>query len=207
MSWSSGREIRYAPYDIFCGISRSPWCRGSPRLEVDERVRSDGTVLKPLDPEEARQVVRAARSMGVESIAVCLLNSFENPAHELMIKEIIEKEAPQVSVSISYHVLPQIREYERTSTTVTNAYVKPLTGSYLAKLSRQARVHRLQGQALHHALERRHHVGGDGCRVSREDHRVRADRRGDRGPVLRQARSTSRRCSASTWAAPRPSPA
>ena len=73
--------------------------------------------------------------MGVESIAVCLINSFENPAHELMIEEIIEKEAPGISVSISYHVLPQIKEYERTSTTVTNAYVKPLTGRYLSKLA------------------------------------------------------------------------
>ena len=73
--------------------------------------------------------------MGVESIAVCLLNSFENPAHEQTILEIIEKEAPGISTSISYHVLPQIKEYERTSTTVTNAYVKPLTGRYLSKLA------------------------------------------------------------------------
>ncbi len=129
-----GREIRYAPYDIFSEYPK-PLVPRQYRLEVDERVRSDGTVLNPLDPEEAKQVVRALVSMGVESIAVCLLNSFENPAHELMIQAIIEKEAPHVSISVSYHVLPQIREYERTSTTVTNAYVKPLTGSYLAKLS------------------------------------------------------------------------
>jgi N-methylhydantoinase A len=129
-----GREIRYAPYDIFSEYPK-PLVPRQYRLEVDERVRSDGTILKPLDPEDARQVVRALVSMGVESIAVCLLNSFENPTHELMIKEIIEEEAPHVSISISYHVLPQIREYERTSTTVTNAYVKPLTGSYLARLS------------------------------------------------------------------------
>ena len=70
--------------------------------------------------------------MGVDSIAVCLLNSFENPAHELAIKELIAEEAPELSVSISYEVLPQIREYERTSTTVTNAYVKPLTGRYFS---------------------------------------------------------------------------
>jgi len=129
-----GREIRYAPYDIFSEYPK-PLVPRRYRLEVDERVRSDGSILKPLDPEEARRVVRALVSMGVESIAVCLLNSFENPVHEVMIKEILEKEAPNVSVSISYHVLPQIREYERTSTTVTNAYVKPLTGTYLAKLS------------------------------------------------------------------------
>ena len=129
-----GREIRYAPYDIFSEYPK-PLVPRQYRLEVDERVRSDGSILKPLDPEEAKQVVRTLLPLGVESIAVCLINSFENPAHELMIKEIIEKEAPHVSVSVSYHVLPQIREYERTSTTVTNAYVKPLTGSYLARLS------------------------------------------------------------------------
>jgi len=129
-----GREIRYAPYDIFSEYPK-PLVPRRLRLEVDERIRSDGTVLKPLAREEAREAVRALVGMGVESIGVCLLNSFENPAHELMLKEIIEKEAPGVSVSISYHVLPQIREYERTSTTVTNAYVKPLTGKYLSRLS------------------------------------------------------------------------
>ena len=128
-----GREIRYAPYDIFAEFPE-PLIPRRRRLEVDERVRSDGTVLKPLDPEEARDAVRRLLDMGAESIAVCLLNSFENPAHEMMIKEIIEEEAPGLSASISYEVLPQIREYERTSTTVTNAYVKPLTGRYLSKL-------------------------------------------------------------------------
>lgn len=128
-----GREIRYAPYDIFAEFPE-PLISRRYRLEVDERIRSDGTVLNPLDPEEAARVVDRLVEMGVESISVCLVNSFENPVHERMIKEIIEKQAPRISVSISYEVLPQIREYERTSTTVTNAYVKPLTGRYLSKL-------------------------------------------------------------------------
>jgi N-methylhydantoinase A/oxoprolinase/acetone carboxylase beta subunit len=129
-----GRSIRYSTYDVFAEFPK-PLIPRHLRLEVDERIRSDGTVLKPLDPGEARQVVRSLAGMGVESIAVCLINSFENPTHELMFKEIIEKEAPGVSVSISFRVLPQIKEYERTSTTVTNAYVKPLTGRYLSKLA------------------------------------------------------------------------
>jgi len=129
-----GREIRYAPYDVFAEFPK-PLVPRRFRLEVDERVRSDGTVLRPLNRDEARGVVRSLIAMGVESIAVCLINSFENPAHEWMIKEIIAEEAPGLSVSISYEVLPQIREYERTSTTATNAYVKPLTGRYLFKLS------------------------------------------------------------------------
>ena len=129
-----GREIRYAPYDIFAEFPE-PLIPRRFRLEVDERVRSDGTVLKSLERGEAREVVRRLVDMEVESISVCLLNSFENPSHELIIKEMIKEEAPEISVSISYEVLPQIREYERTSTTVTNAYVKPLTGRYLSKLS------------------------------------------------------------------------
>ena len=129
-----GREIRYAPYDVFAEFPK-PLVPRRFRIEVDERVRSDGSVMKALDPADARQAVRTLLDMGAESIAVCLLNSFENPVHELMLLDIIEKEAPDISVSISYHVLPQIKEYERTSTTVTNAYVKPLTGRYLSKLA------------------------------------------------------------------------
>jgi N-methylhydantoinase A/oxoprolinase/acetone carboxylase beta subunit len=131
-----GRGLRYAPYDIFAEFPK-PLVPRHLRFEVDERVRSDGTILKPLDPEEARQVIRRLLQLNVESIAVCLINSFENPTHELMLKKMIEEEAPEVSVSISYHVLPQIKEYERTSTTVTNAYVKPLTGRYLSRLAQR----------------------------------------------------------------------
>ena len=129
-----GREMRYAPYDIFAEFPK-PLIPRKYRFEVDERVRSDGTILKPLDPGEARRVVAGLVEQGIESVAVCLINSFENPVHELMLKAIIEEKAPGMPVSISYHVLPQIREYERTSTTVTNAYVKPLTGRYLTKLA------------------------------------------------------------------------
>jgi len=129
-----GREIRYAPYDIFAEFPK-PLVPRRYRVEVDERIRSDGTILKPLDHEDARRAVKSLIDMGVESIAVCLINSFENPVHEKMVEEIIKEEAPWVSTSISYRVLPQIKEYERTSTTVTNAYVKPLTGRYLSKLS------------------------------------------------------------------------
>ena len=128
-----GREIRYAPYDIFAQFP-APLVPRHLRFEVDERLRSDGSVIKPLDVEHAREVVRELLGLGVESVAVCLLNSFENPAHERLLQEVIAQEAPGLSVSISYDVLPQIREYERTSTTVTNAYVKPLTGDYLSRL-------------------------------------------------------------------------
>ncbi|MBW2283088.1 MAG: hydantoinase/oxoprolinase family protein [Deltaproteobacteria bacterium] len=129
-----GREIRYAPYDVFAEFPK-PLIPRRYRLEVDERVRSDGAVLRALAPDDGRTAVRSLLDAGVESIAVCLINSFENPKHERLLKQIIQEEAPGLSVSISYDVLPQIREYERTSTTVINAYVKPLTERYLSKLS------------------------------------------------------------------------
>jgi len=128
------REKRYDTYDIFA-VYPEPLVPRPLRLEVDERISSDGRILKKLDPEEAKRVLHKLLDMGIESLAVCLINSFENPVHELMIKNIVLKEAPDLALSISYEVLPQIREFERTSTTVTNAYVKPLTGSYLARLS------------------------------------------------------------------------
>ncbi|MCF8040108.1 MAG: hydantoinase/oxoprolinase family protein [Desulfohalobiaceae bacterium] len=139
-----GREIRYAPYDIFAEFPR-PLIPRNLRFEVDERVRSNGTVLKPLDRDRAREVVRELIGQGVDSIAVCLINSFENPEHEQEIKKIILEEAPDLFVSISFEVLPQIREYERTSTTVTNAYVQPLTGRYLAGLKQSLQAIGFQG--------------------------------------------------------------
>lgn len=140
-----GRGLRYAPYDIFSEFPK-PLIPRHLRFEVDERIRSDGSVKKPLDPDEVRQLIKKLKEMKIESIAVCLINSFENPTHELMIKKIIEEEAPEISISISYHVLPQIREYERTSTTVTNAYVKPLTEKYLSRLAQRLKSLGFEGR-------------------------------------------------------------
>ncbi len=131
-----GREKRYDSYDIFAEYA-SPLIPRPFRQEVDERVTADGRVIKELDDGEVLTRVRDLKSKGIESLAVCLLNSFENPVHELAIKEIIAREDPDLPVSISYDVLPQIREYERTSTTAANAYVKPLTARYMAKLEQR----------------------------------------------------------------------
>ena len=140
-----GREIRYAPYDVFAQVPE-PLVPRHRRLEVNERLRADGSVLTPLDSNNAREQVNALKAMNVESVAVCLLNSFENPAHEFALKKIISEEFPSASVSISYEVLPQIREYERTSTTVTNAYVKPLTEKYLRRLYERLATLGFQGR-------------------------------------------------------------
>jgi N-methylhydantoinase A len=127
------REMRYAAYDVFAQVPE-PLVPRQRRLEVDERLRADGTVLVPLDEPQARAAVRALAALQVESVAVCLLNSFANPAHERALKRLLAEELPGIAVSLSCEVLPQIREYERTSTTVTNAYVKPLTERYLRRL-------------------------------------------------------------------------
>ncbi len=128
-----GREIRYDAYDIFSEYPE-PLVPRFLRKEVNERIKSDGAVICELDEEEVKKVLEEFKALDVESLAVCLINSYENPVHEKKIKEIIEKELPDISLSFSFEVLPQIREYERTSTTAANAYVKPITGAYLEKL-------------------------------------------------------------------------
>jgi N-methylhydantoinase A len=133
-----GRELRYDAYDIFAEYPRALVPRRL-RLEVDERIASDGRVIKRLDSQEVRGRLAELRRAGVESLAVCLINSYRNPDHERQIKALVEQEWPEVFLSTSVEVLPQIREYERTCTTATNAYVKPITARYLKKLS--ARLH------------------------------------------------------------------
>jgi N-methylhydantoinase A len=129
-----GREIRYDAYDIFSEYPE-PLVPRFLRMEVNERITSDGRVINEMHPGEVEKVLDKLLDLGIESLAICLINSYENPVHEIKIKDIVQKRAPELSLSTSFEVLPQIREYERTSTTVTNAYVKPITAMYLYKLS------------------------------------------------------------------------
>jgi N-methylhydantoinase A len=129
-----GRELRYDAYDIFAEYPQ-PLVPRYLRHEVSERITSDGRSLIELDVEEVQSVLSKLLDLGIESLAVCLINSYENPIHEKKIKKIVLQAAPDLSLSTSFEVLPQIREYERTCTTATNAYVKPITAKYLKKLS------------------------------------------------------------------------
>jgi len=104
------------------------------RQVVDERVDARGRIERPLEAHDGERAVDALLAEKVEAIAICLLNSFANPRHELLLKEIVERKAPQLKLSVSYEVLPEIKEYERTSTTVINAYVMPIVASYLRAL-------------------------------------------------------------------------
>ncbi|MDP6389800.1 MAG: hydantoinase/oxoprolinase family protein [Alphaproteobacteria bacterium] len=104
------------------------------RITVDERVNAQGGIDRPLDPEDAGRAVDRLLAEGVEAIAVCLIHSYANPEHELTIKEIVQRKAPDLPICISSEVLPEIKEYERTSTTTINAYVAPVVAGYLASL-------------------------------------------------------------------------
>ena len=105
------------------------------RLTVEERVSTQGDVQTPLNVAEAKSAVDILLAEGVEVIAVALINSFANPAHEQEIRDIIKAKAPDIPVCISFDVLPEIKEYERTSTTVINAYLLPIVSKYLATLT------------------------------------------------------------------------
>ena len=103
------------------------------RLEVTERIAADGHVMEPLDEESVLLAIERLDEERVDSIAVCLLNSYVNPDHEIRIGELL-RAAGRWTVTLSSEVLPEIKEYERTSTTVINAYVMPVVRSYLSDL-------------------------------------------------------------------------
>ena len=116
------------------------WIKPPPMVErylrkvVDERIDHKGNIERALDPADAARAVDALLAENVEAIAVCLINSFTNPVHELLIKDVVQRKAPHIPLSISFEVLPEIKEYERTSTTTINAYVMPIVATYLRAL-------------------------------------------------------------------------
>ncbi|MDP6344869.1 MAG: hydantoinase/oxoprolinase family protein [Alphaproteobacteria bacterium] len=110
------------------------------RLAVDERIDHQGGVDKPLDPDEVERVVRRLLDEGVETIAVCLINAYVSADHERQIEAAIERLAPELPRCISSEVLPEINEYQRTSTTVINAYVMPIVAGYLRRLDQGLRA-------------------------------------------------------------------
>lgn len=112
---------------------------------VVERVDYKGEVIVPLDEEQARFAIRRLVEAGVESIAVCLLWSFRNPAHEQRLVQLIEQEAPGMFVTLSSQLVPIIGEYERTSTTSINAYLGPVIHRYIHSLERTIREHGFSG--------------------------------------------------------------
>jgi N-methylhydantoinase A len=132
-----GREHRYELYDLNLELPK-PLVPRHLRFDVPERVVADGTVLQALDENFVRRLVAELRDKGIQAIAVCYLNSFRNPAHEWRTAEIIAQVAPEIRVSMSSEVVAEIREFQRTSTTLVNVYVQRRVSDYLAQL--QARL-------------------------------------------------------------------
>ncbi len=105
------------------------------RLEVGEKMRPDGCVSVPLDMASVAACIEAIRAEGIASVAICLLHSYANPAHEQAVAAAIRTALPEVALSVSHEILPEIKEYPRTSTTVVNAYVQPVVRAYLTSLA------------------------------------------------------------------------
>lgn len=139
-------------------VKPEPLCTRDLRFEVTERIDAAGQVVQALSTGDVDAVVHELKQRNVEAVAVCLLHSYANDAHERAVGEILKRELPDMFITLSVDVLPQIREYERTSTTVVNAYVGPPVKNYLdgldeelAKLDCHAPVYVMQssGGQLH----------------------------------------------------------
>src|SRR3989449_5032855 len=139
------REGRYDMYDLFIDPP-PPLVPRHLRREVPERLLADGSILKTLDEAAARRALAELARDGVEALAICLLHAYVNPAHERRLSEIAREVSPGLSVSCSSEVVPEIREYERASTTCANVYVAPLMARYLEDLERRLAALGIDGQ-------------------------------------------------------------
>ncbi|HTX00126.1 MAG TPA: hydantoinase/oxoprolinase family protein [Acidimicrobiales bacterium] len=128
-----GRTSRQPMYDFFYHRPTSLVPRRD-TFEVTERLNYLGEVLEPLDLDEAREVCERLAQLGVEAVAICLLHAYANPDHEQQVRRLLEAGSPGIEVSVSHELSREYREYERTSTTVLDAYIKPIVRRYLARL-------------------------------------------------------------------------
>lgn len=141
-----GREKRYDIYDIFLEMPKPPLAPRYLRGEVTERVDNAGNVVTPLDEDEVRDTIWELLKSGAQAIAVCFIHSFMNPTHERRVAAILQEISPKLPYSLSSEVLPEIREYERTSTTIANIYVKPVVAHYLDRMQTSLRRLRVPGE-------------------------------------------------------------
>ncbi|MCP5183670.1 MAG: hydantoinase/oxoprolinase family protein [Pseudomonadales bacterium] len=142
-----GLENRFEQYDL--GMQRPPPLVGRKlRLTVDERVSAAGEVLLALDESSVLDAVATLRAAGVDSVAIGLLHAYVNPRHEQRVAALLAEHLPDLSLSLSSEVCPEIREYERLSTTCANAYVRPLMDRYLSNLEHRLRAAGLRCSVL-----------------------------------------------------------
>jgi len=139
-----GRERKYELYDLFIEMPKPlvprPW-----RREAMERLAADGSIEKPIDIDGALKEVAELVEQGVESLAICFLHAYANPAHERAVGAAIAERYQNLSLSLSSDIAPEIREYLRASTTVANAYVRPLAEVYLERLEQALRTEGIPG--------------------------------------------------------------
>jgi N-methylhydantoinase A len=141
------RGTRQDLWDAYKDVA-PPYIRRRDRFEVSERVDYSGQELEAVDEEELRRVAHLIRRRGIETVAVCLVNSHANPEHEQRVKAVLAEVLPGVSVSTSSEVLPEIFEHERFSTTVANAVLSPLVGSYAKRLAERMKADGYEGDVL-----------------------------------------------------------
>jgi N-methylhydantoinase A len=115
------------------------------RFTVPERIDARGAVRLPLDEAAVRALAPDLRAQNVESVAFAFLHSYANPEHERRAAAVLKEELPAIWVTLSSAVCPEIREYERTSTAVANAYVQPLIDGYLARMAEALQVEQFRG--------------------------------------------------------------
>jgi N-methylhydantoinase A len=137
-------ESRYDQYDLTIE-KPPPLVPRSLRFTVPERVDVHGNVRLALDEDAVAVSVAALRDAGIEAVAICFLHSYVNPAHEQRAAAILKDAMPELNITLSSEVCPEIREYERTSTAVANAYVRPLMDGYLARMEDALRVEQFRG--------------------------------------------------------------
>lgn len=126
-------EHRFEQYDLY--MERPvPLVERDLRLEVPERLAADGSVLLPLDEAALPRLIDVVKAQRIEALAISFLHSYVNPAHEERARDLLQAALPGVAITLSSEVCREIREYERTSTTVANAYVLPLMAGYLARM-------------------------------------------------------------------------
>jgi N-methylhydantoinase A len=134
-----GRQKRYDTNSLHIDKPK-PLVRRADVFEAPERLAPDGAVLAPLAEAAAEELAARVAAGGYDSVAVVFLHAYANPAHERLMAEALARRMPGVSVSLSSVIAPKYREYERTSTTVANAYVAPLVGAYIASLDASLRA-------------------------------------------------------------------
>jgi N-methylhydantoinase A len=133
-----GRINRPDSYNLFFG-KHEPLVKRSWRHEVEERLLADGSVYAPLDEDQVRRLARDLKARGVEAVAILLLHSYRNPAHEQRVEAIVREEIPHAFISSSHRLTQEYREFERASTVAANAYIGPRVERYLGDLDTQLR--------------------------------------------------------------------